>query len=78
MDSFFPDVNDHPNGATHDRLNGAISNWPKSVFRLFKELIGAVYRLIADRGAVIFTTPKTPRFSLNPKSDFLQGHQPIA
>jgi len=24
------DVNDHPNEATHDRLNGAISNWPKS------------------------------------------------
>jgi hypothetical protein len=26
-------VNDHPNGATHDRLNGAISSWPKSGFR---------------------------------------------
>jgi hypothetical protein len=24
------DVNDHLNGATHDRRNGAISKWPKS------------------------------------------------
>ena len=32
-------------------------NWsPNCVFRLFKELIGAIYRLIAGRGAVIFTT----------------------
>ncbi|NCC33782.1 MAG: type II toxin-antitoxin system VapC family toxin, partial [Chloroflexia bacterium] len=52
------DVNDHPNGATHDRLNGAISSWPKSGFRtgfklvqtsVFHPLSKCRFSMISDR-----------------------------
>ncbi len=58
VETLWESVNDHPNGATHDRLNGAISSWPKSGFRtgfklvqtsVFHPLSKCRFSMISDR-----------------------------